>query len=92
MGQIWNCTKDSSLTAYADDTTTGCKDKEIEGVVRKVEEDARRILEFMASNGLVANPTKTTFLVLNHKAEEEKAQKKWIIKIVNRENLQPIPS
>ena len=70
--ELW--TKDSSLTAYADDTTTGCKDKEIEGVVRKVEEDARRILEFMASNGLVANPTKTTFLVLNHKAEEEKVR------------------
>ena len=70
--ELW--TKDSSLTAYADDTTTGCKDKEIKGVVKKVEEDARRILEFMASNGLVANPTKTTFLVLNHKAEEEKVR------------------
>ena len=53
--ELW--TKDSSLTAYADDTTTGCKDKEIEGVIKKVEEDAKRILEFLASNGLVANST-----------------------------------
>ena len=36
--------------------------KEINGVVKKVEEDARRILEFMASNGLVANPAKTRFI------------------------------
>ena len=37
---------------------------------RKLEIDADRILRFMASNDLVANPSKTTFMVLNHKSHE----------------------
>ena len=37
----------------------------------KLEEDAEEILKFMASNGLVANPTKTTLLIMNNKEEEE---------------------
>ena len=35
------------------------------------DEDAVEILKFMASNGLVANPTKTIFMVLNHRGDEE---------------------
>ena len=31
-----------------------------------LEEDALNVLRFMASNGLVANPHKTAFIVLNH--------------------------
>ena len=34
-----------------------------------LEEDARSVLSFMASNGLVANPTKTTFLIINNKTK-----------------------
>ena len=33
-----------------------------------MEEDAINVLRFMASNGLVANPKKTTFIILNRKA------------------------
>ena len=33
--------------------------------------DAEQILKFMAFNGLMANPTKTTLLVLKNRAEEE---------------------
>ena len=36
-------------------------------VIKNLEEDATRILQFMASNGLVANPSKTEFLILNSK-------------------------
>ena len=32
-------------------------------VISKLEEDATAVLKFMASNGLVANATKTTFLL-----------------------------
>ena len=34
-----------------------------------MEEDANQVLKFMASNGLVANPNKTSFLLLNAKLE-----------------------
>ena len=37
----------------------------IEEVLRKLEEDAGLVLKFMASNGLVANPTKTMFMILS---------------------------
>ena len=39
-------------------------------VISKLEEDAKNVLKFMASNGLVANPSKTTLLILNHKSDE----------------------
>ena len=36
-----------------------------------IDADAEQILKFMAFNGLMANPTKTTLLVLNNRVEEE---------------------
>ena len=56
---------------YADDTSTSVKGKTIEDVLQKLEEDAGLILKFMASNGLVANPPKTTFMVLNNNRKKE---------------------
>jgi hypothetical protein len=53
--------KHSCIFNYADDTESSCKDKDEQEVLKKLEEDATNILEFMASNGLVANPTKTVF-------------------------------
>ena len=35
--------------------------------VRMMEEDAEQVLKYMASNGLVANAKKTSFLLLNAK-------------------------
>jgi hypothetical protein len=40
-------------------------------VVRKLEEDVINVLKFMASNGLVANPSKTILLILNKNSGEE---------------------
>ena len=34
-----------------------------------LEEDANGVLTFMASNGLVANPKKTAFMILSHKQD-----------------------
>ena len=62
--QLW--LKHSSALTYADDTSSSVKDKRIEEVVRKLEEDAINVLKFMASNGLVANPSKTPLLILNN--------------------------
>ena len=57
----------SSAITYADDTTTGVSDEDIKVVKRRLESDAKNVLRFMASNGLVAYPKKTTLVILNQK-------------------------
>ena len=57
----------STAPTYADDTTTGTSGFSLEVVIKNVEEDAKMVLQYMASNGLVANPKKTSFLLLNQK-------------------------
>ena len=52
-------------------TSSSVKDKELGMVKKKLEEDAGNVLKFMASNGLMANPSKTTLLILNNKKAEE---------------------
>ena len=44
-----------SASTYADDTGTSIKSKNLDEL--ELEEDAINVLNFMASNGLVANPT-----------------------------------
>ena len=61
----------SSLFGYADDTNSSIQSKLIQDLIKRLELDARNILEFMASNGLVANPKKTALMILNHKSEEK---------------------
>ena len=41
--------------------------RELKTVMEILEEDATNILQFMASNGLVANPTKAEFMLLSNK-------------------------
>ena len=65
--ELW--LKNSNLTNYADDTTTDNKSKNIIEIKSRLEEDATNVLDFMASNGLVANKSKTEFLLLNKKGE-----------------------
>ena len=60
----------STIFNYADDTTSSCVDKSIETIKKKLENDAENMLCFMASNGLVANPAKTVFLLLGKKGEQ----------------------
>ena len=52
-----------SLT-YADDTSTSVSGKNIADVLRKLEIDAKNVLKFMTANGLHANPSKTTFIII----------------------------
>ena len=61
--ELWLRT--SKLFNFADDTTTDNKGKTKEEIKERLEQDATHVLEFMASNGLVANQTKTEFLLLN---------------------------
>ena len=53
--------KHSCIFTYADDTESSCKDKDEHIVMKKLEEDATNILEFMASNRLVSTPYKNLF-------------------------------
>ena len=73
----------SSIYNYADDTASSCQDKKEQVVIEKLEEDAESILQFMASNGLVANPSKTVFMMLNSKTKENELARK--IKVGNHE-------
>ena len=57
--------KFSKSITYADDTQTGVSGRILKLIIKKMEEDALNVLKFMASNGLVANPKKTTLLFLN---------------------------
>ena len=54
-------------TTYAEDTSTSISDKDLNKIIKMLEENAMSFLKNMASNGLVANAKKTTFLLLNLK-------------------------
>ena len=60
-----------SHKTYADDTMTGTSSKDADTMIRNLGEDADQVLRYMASNGLVANPKKTAFLVINGKKGEQ---------------------
>ena len=47
----------------------------LEVVLKKMEEDAKNVLQFMASNGLVANPKKTSLIILNQKVRKDEVIK-----------------
>ena len=63
--ELWLTT--SRAFNFADDTTTDNKSKDKNEVRSRLEVDAINVLSFMASNGLVANQSKTEFLLLNEK-------------------------
>ena len=70
--QLW--LKHMKVTSYADDTKTCASHRLLCVVLKMLEEDAKNVLMFMASNGLVANPNKTAFMILNHKQESASEQ------------------
>ena len=65
--------KHSKSTNFADDTTTDYSGSTKEDIKNCLEGDALRVLSFMASNGLVANQSKTEFLVLNEKNKTDQS-------------------
>ena len=50
-----------------------------------MEEDAKNVLKFMASNGLVTNPSKTAFIIINLKNEQEAKEIRIGNSVVQRE-------
>ena len=76
------------MAAYADDTSSSVTGKSLEEIINKLEEEADLVLRFMASNGLIANPSKTTFMVLNNKTINDiKAEVK-----VGEASIKQVPS
>jgi len=65
--ELW--LQSSKLFNFADDTTTDTKGTEARTIKKNIETDALNVLQFMASNGLVANQSKTEFLMLNDKGK-----------------------
>ena len=65
--------KHSKSTNFTDDTTTDYSGSTKEDIKNCLEGDALRVLSFMASNGLVANQSKTEFLVLNEKNKTDQS-------------------
>ena len=59
----------SYIITYAYHTSTSVSGSSLAEVIKRLEEDAGSVLKFMASNGLVANATKTTFLIINSKSK-----------------------
>jgi len=75
----------SSAPTYADDTSTGTSNTCPEKMIKNLESDANQVLKYMASNGLVANAKKTSFLVLNGKNLPENQKVKIGADLVPRE-------
>jgi hypothetical protein len=63
--ELW--LKTSRLSNFADDTTSGNSGQNKEEIINRLIEDVKNVLNFMASNGLVANKSTTEFLMLNEK-------------------------
>ena len=57
--------KHLTLLNFADDTSTSHSEKNTNPVITNLEEDTRGVLKFMASNGLVANPSKIDFMLIS---------------------------
>ena len=55
----------SEAHTYADDTKSSVTGKNSDEIKSKLESDAAEVLKFMASNGLKANSSKTTLMVIN---------------------------
>ena len=64
--ELW--LKTSKLFNFADDTTTDDKGKSKKEIETRL---AKNVLQFMASNSLVANQVKTEFMLLNERNTSE---------------------
>ena len=60
--ELW-C-KYSKIYGYANNTTSTCKGKNLEEIIKNLKADAESILSYMASNGLVANAKKLFIYLL----------------------------
>ena len=55
--------KESSIFSFADDTSQSVEGSCLEEVCEKLQGEAEKVIDFMAANKLVINPTKTCCLL-----------------------------
>ena len=79
VGDLPEWVKQGHLQGYADDTIHHVEANTEEEAIRKLEEEAKNILAFFASNELLANPTKTAFLMLRPTKSSPEKQAKVIL-------------
>jgi len=65
---LWS--EHSTISGFADDNSATVIEDTFKNMISKLESDACHILSFMASNSLVANEGKTTFMVFSNKRRE----------------------
>ncbi len=58
-----------------DDTINSVQDKDINVILQKLQEDGEKVLQFIASNGLLANPSKTVLIVMGDNTIKDKGVK-----------------
>ena len=85
--ELWT---DSKIHGYADDTTSTISGENMEELVKKCENEAQKILDYMAINRLKANDDKTAILIMrrNHSDAQSATRNegKQVIKI-GKENI-----
>jgi retron-type reverse transcriptase len=72
ISDIENWIQSASVHGYADDTTLTMSSHDMTSLLEGLEDEAGRVLQYMAVNKLVANPKKTKFLLIRGKKH-----KKW---------------
>ena len=73
---MFGCCAHSTGVTYADDITSFIRAKFLEELIEKLEYDAKCLLNFMASNGLVTNASKTALLILNKKGQTQETDRR----------------
>jgi hypothetical protein len=72
VSDIEDWIQSAAVHSYADDTTLTVSSKDMSSLLQNLEREAERVLQFMAVNKLVANPAKTSFILIRGKDH-----KKW---------------
>jgi hypothetical protein len=61
----------ADMEEWLEHTSTSVEGKDVNKVVEKLKEDGQNILKLMASNCLIANPSKTVLMMLGNRNEGE---------------------
>jgi len=75
VGDLPRWVKSGHIQGYADDTIHYVSGRSEEKVIEMLENEARRIFSYFSSNDLVANPSKTAFLLIRPNGSTVKRRK-----------------
>ena len=64
-----------NIYTFADDTTVSCEGDNAKEVIDKIERCAKQMIEYISSNSLVVNPSKTVFIMFRPKRSASNSDK-----------------